>query len=112
VRGGYVPDRGDIINVDFSPQSGKEQAGRRPALVLSPTEYNQRVGLCVCCPITSKVKGYPFEVNLGKTPGLSGTVLADQVSSIDWQARNSSRVSRAPNLVLERVVGKINILIG
>jgi mRNA interferase MazF len=107
-----VPDRGDVVNVDFSPQSGKEQAGRRPALVLSPAEYNQKVGLCICCPVTSKVKGYPFEVDLTKTPGITGSVLADQVSSIDWQTRNASRISRAPNLVLERVVGKINTLIG
>lgn len=112
MRLNYVPDRGEIISVDFSAQSGKEQAGRRPALVLSPAEYNQKVGLCVCCPITSRVKGYPFEVDLEKVPGVTGTVLADQVSSVDWQARNASRVSRVPNLILERVVVKINLLIG
>ena len=108
----YVPDRGDVISVDFSPQSGREQAGRRPALVLSPAAYNEKVGLCVCCPITSKAKGYPFEVDLQGIQRVTGTVLADQIASIDWQARNASRVSRVPNLVLERVVGKINALIG
>jgi mRNA interferase MazF len=108
----YLPDRGDIITVDFSPQSGREQAGRRPALVLSPIEYNQKVGLCICCPVTSKRKAYPFEVDLERSPGVTRVVLVDQVSSVDWQARHASRVSRLPNLLLEKVVEKINILIG
>jgi len=106
-----VPDRGDIISVDFSPRSGKEQAGRRPALVLSPAEYNENVGLCICCPITSHAKGYPFEVDVDKSPGVRGVILADNVSSIDWQTRKASRLSRAPNLVLEKVVARINLLI-
>ncbi|MBC5823528.1 MAG: endoribonuclease MazF [Candidatus Eremiobacteraeota bacterium] len=107
----HVPDRGDIISVDFSPRSGREQAGRRPALVLSPAEYNDKVGRCICCPITSKTKGYPFEVDIQRVPGVTGTILADQVSSIDWQVRKASRVSRVPNLILEKVVAKINDLI-
>lgn len=108
---GYVPERGDIISVDFSPQSGREQAGRRPALVLSPSEYNGKVGLCVCCPITSKAKGYPFEVDLAKSATLAGTVLADHVASIDWQARKATRIARVSNLILERVVGKLSDLV-
>jgi mRNA interferase MazF len=107
-----VPDRGDVIDLDFSPQSGKEHAGRRPALVLSAADYNGRVGLCLCCPITSRVKGYPFEVEVQRAPGVSGVALADQVSSLDWHARNASRRSRVPNLVVDKVVAKINALIG
>lgn len=108
----YVPDRGDVIDLDFSPQSGREQGGRRPALVLSGAEYNERVRLCVCCPITSRAKGYPFEVEIQRAPGVSGVALADQVSSLDWHARNASRRSRVPNLVIDKVVAKINDLIG
>ena len=107
----YVPDRGDIISVDLSPHSGKEQAGRRPALVLSPAEYNEKVGLCICCPIASHAKGYPFEVDVGKSPGVPGVILADHVSSIDWQTRKASRLSRAANLVVEKVAARINTLI-
>ena len=108
----YVPDRGDVISVDFSPQSGKEQAGRRPAVVLSGAEYNGRVGRCICCPITSRVKGYPFEVEVRGAPGVVGVGLADHVSSLDWEARRATRTSRVPNLVVDKIVAKINDVIG
>ena len=84
----YVPDRGDIVWLQFTPQAGHEQAGHRPALVLSPASYNRRSGLMLCCPITSRVKGYPFEVALGEGEDLAGVVLADQVKSLDWKARH------------------------
>jgi mRNA interferase MazF len=82
---GYVPDRGDVIWIQFTPQAGREQAGHRPALVLTPRAYNQKVGLAVCCPIRSQVKGYPFEVTL--PPGLpaSGVILSDHVKNLDWR---------------------------
>jgi mRNA interferase MazF len=108
----YVPGRGDVVDLDFSPQSGREQAGRRPALVLSNVEYNERVGLCVCCPITSHAKGYPFEVEIKGALGVVGVALADLVASLDWQSRKASRRSRVPNLVVDKVVAKINDLVG
>ena len=83
----YVPRRGDIVWLTFNPQADHEQAGRRPAVVLSPLSYNAKVGLAVICPITSAVKGYPFEVNLPHGLPISGVILADQVKSLDWQTR-------------------------
>ena len=82
----YVPRRGDIVWLSFTPQAGHEQAGRRPALVLSPSAYNRKVGLALFCPVTSRVKGYPFEVTVPKGLSVAGVVLADQVKSLDWQA--------------------------
>ena len=107
-----MPDRGDVIEIDFTPQTGREQAGRRPALVLSGAEYNELVGLCICCPITSRAKGYPFEVEIRNAPGVVGVVLTERVSSLDWQTRKAARKSRVPNLVLDKVVAKISDLIG
>ena len=88
----HVPDRGDIVWVDFDPQAGHEQAGRRPALIVSPQSYNQKVGLVLLCPITNQRKGYPFEVPLPKGLKVAGVVLADQVKSIDWHARRAESV--------------------
>ena len=89
----YVPDRGDIIWIDFDPQAGHEQAGHRPALVLSPAAYNAKVGLLIACPMTTKLKGYPFEVPVaGPSPGAA---LADQVKSLDWRARGAVFKGRA-----------------
>lgn len=107
---GYVPDRGDLITLDFTPQSGHEQSGRRPALVLSPRSYNAAAGLAVVCPVTNQQKGYPFEVPLGESGPVTGVVLADQVKSLDWQARNAAKVARAPRPVLQtaiRYVGQL-----
>ena len=94
----YVPARGDLVWLEFDPQSGHEQSGRRPALVLSPREYNRRVGLALCCPVTSQVKGYPFEVRIsGSTASVA---LADQVKSLDWRVRRAIRKGRATSAEL------------
>jgi mRNA interferase MazF len=102
----YVPRRGDIIRLDFDPQKGHEQAGRRPALVLSPTDYNRTVGLAIVCPITNERKGYPWEVNIGDNPYVSGTVLADQVKSLDWRQRQADFICTPDEVLLEEVVEK------
>ena len=86
---GYVPNRGDVVWIDFNPQTGHEQAGRRPAIVLSPSAYNGKVGLAILCPITNQAKGYPFEVPIPTGLAVKGVILADQVKSLDWQSRNA-----------------------
>ncbi len=106
----YVPDRGEIVWLQFNPQSGHEQAGHRPALVISPREYNRRVGLALFCPITSKSKGYPFEVSV-MAGSVQGVVLADQIKSLDWQARNAKPAGRVPDNVIDEVRGKLHTLI-
>lgn len=107
----YVPDRGDLVWLQFNPRAGHEQAGRRPALVVSPKSYNRRVGLALFCPITSQVKGYPFEVLLPKGLAVEGAVLSDQLKSLDWRARKAKRVDRLPGDALDEAVGKILALI-
>jgi len=107
----YIPDRGDVVWLDFDPQSGHEQAGHRPALVLSPALYNRRSGLMLCCPITSRVKGYPFEVVLAGKRGLSGVVLADQVKSLDWRARRARKKDTAQPEVVHETLGKLHALL-
>lgn len=109
---GYVPERGDVIWLQFDPQSGREQAGRRPALVISPSAYNGRVGLAVCCPVTSRVKGYPFEVLFPSGSQVVGAVLSDQLKSLDWRARRAKRLATAPTEMLQEVLGKIRALVG
>jgi len=84
----YIPDRGDIVWLEFNPQAGHEQAGLRPALVISPAAYNSLVGLALMCPITSKIKGYPFEVLIPKKFKINGAILADQIKSLDWRTRS------------------------
>lgn len=84
MKGSYVPDAGDFVWLTFDPQAGREQAGRRPALVLSPRAYNETAGLAVVCPITNQVKGYPFEVPVPSGQGPTGVILADHVKSVDW----------------------------
>lgn len=102
----YIPDRGDIVWLDFAPQAGHEQRGRRPALVLSFKEYNKKVGLGLFCPITSQIKGYPFEVAvLGKT--ISGCVLSDQVKSLDWSVRNIEYIEKLDEEKLDDVITNI-----
>jgi len=107
----YVPARGDLIWLQFNPQAGHEQAGHRPAVVISPSSYNRRVGLALCCPVTSQVKGYPFEVLL--PPGLSveGAILSDQIKSLDWRVRKAKRIGNLPAEVLQETVGKILALV-
>ncbi|MBI2316224.1 MAG: endoribonuclease MazF [Betaproteobacteria bacterium] len=107
----YVPDRGDIVWLQFNPQAGHEQAGHRPALVVSPSSYNRRVGLALFCPITSEVKGYPFEVLLPKGLAVEGAVLSDQLKSLDWRARKAKRIGRLPGDALDEAVGKMLTLI-
>lgn len=85
----YLPDRGDVVWIDFNPQAGHEQAGRRPALVLSPARYNSKVGLLLLCPVTTQIKGYPFEANIPSGLRVTGTILSDQVKSLDWKARKA-----------------------
>lgn len=105
------PDRGDLVWVSLNPQAGHEQAGRRPALVVSPAEYNRRVGLALMCPITSKSKGYPFEVSLPENLKISGVVLSDQVKSLDWRAREAQIAGVAPESITAEVMGKLNALL-
>ena len=107
----YVPGRGDLIWLQFNPQAGHEQSGNRPALVISPVAYNRRVGLALCCPIMSQVKGYPFEVALPSGLEVEGVILSDQLRSLDWRARKARRISRVPNEVLDEAVGKLLALV-
>jgi mRNA interferase MazF len=107
----YIPDRGDIIWINFDPQSDHEQAGRRHALVLSAREYNGFLGLAQVCPITSRVKGYPFEVQLPENIKISGVVLSDQAKSIDWKAREATFIDECPISVMTEVVSKLLVVI-
>lgn len=107
----YVPDRGDIVWLEFTPQAGHEQAGRRPALVLSPISYNSKTSLMLCCPITNQLKGYPFEVSLPANSKTTGVVLADQVKSLDWNARAVAYEEQAPPQVIVDVLAKVSTLL-
>jgi len=110
-RGVYIPERGDAVWITLDPQAGHEQAGRRPALVLSPSAYNGRVGLALFCPITSQVKGYPFEVLLPPESPVSGVVGADQVKSLDWQARKATRIGAVSEEVVAQVLHRLQTLL-
>jgi|SRR5262245_30572398 len=107
----YVPERGDAVWITLDPRAGHEQAGRRPALVLSPSAYNGRVGLALLCPITGQAKGYPFEVAVPQGLAVTGVVLADQIKSLDWRIRKASRICSLPSEVVERVIEKVNALL-
>src|SRR5437764_4167749 len=111
-KGGYVPERGDAVWITLDPQADHEQAGRRPALVLSPSAYNSRVGLALLCPITSQAKGYPFEVSLPEGLPVTGVVGADQVKSLDWRARKTSKIGAVPEAVVAAVVMRLQTLLG
>lgn len=106
----YVPDAGDIVWMSFTPQSGHEQAGRRPAVVLSTKAYNSKAGLLVCVPVTNQVKGYPFEVVLSGSAA-TGAALADQVKSLDWQSREAERKGAATAVEMAEIKAKIRILL-
>ena len=106
-----VPDRGDIVSLQFNPQRGREQAGRRPALVLTPRSYNAKVGLAILCPITSHAKGYPFEVALPNAMKTKGVILADHVKSLDWQVRGARITEKVPPSVLAEVQAKLEVLL-
>ena len=107
----YIPDSGDIVWIMFNPQAGHEQAGHRPALVLSPKAYNGKVGLAILCPITSQVKGYPFEVLIPDGLEINGAILSDQVKSLDWRARKAEFSCKLPPAAFNEVVQKLNALI-
>lgn len=107
----YIPERGDVVWLNFDPQAGHEQAGKRPAFVLSPASYNRKVGLALFCPITNKIKGYPFEVDLPDRLPITGTILSDQIKSLDWQAHNASFVCTLPDLTIQQVLSKATTLL-
>lgn len=107
----YVPERGDAVWISLDPQAGHEQAGRRPALVLSPASYNGRVGLAILCPITNQAKGYPFEVPIPGGLKVSGVVLSDQVKSLDWRVRQASRIDGVPDDVVAEVLQRLDALL-
>jgi mRNA interferase MazF len=106
----YIPDRGDILWLNFNPQSGHEQKGKRPAIVLSPKEYNEKVGLALFCPITSKEKGYPFEVRI-RNEKINGVVLSDQIKSLDWKGRETDFIIKATEKEWTEVINKLMVLI-
>ena len=108
----YVPERGDIVWIDMDPQAGHEQAGRRPAVVVSPGFYNRASNLALLCPITSQVKGYPFEISIPEGASVIGVILADQVKSIDWRARKARFICRLSDACLRRVIVMIGRLLG
>jgi len=108
--GEYVPEAGEIVWINFTPQAGREQAGHRPAVVLSPRSYNEKTNLMICCPMTTRIKGYPFEVVVEEMP--PSAVLADQVKSLDWRMRNAARKGRVPAAALAEVRSKVRALIG
>ena len=106
----YTPNRGDIVWLNFTPQAGHEQTGTRPALILSPERYNKKTGLAVCCPITSNIKGYPFEVAiLGKK--INGAILSDHLKNLDWKVRKAKFIEKAPKETLKQCLMKISALI-
>jgi mRNA interferase MazF len=107
----YVPDQGHAIWFTFDPQAGHEQAGRRPAIVLTPATYNRKTGLALVCPVTSQVKGYPFEVPIPKGLPVSGVVLSDQVKNADWRARQAAFICVLPAATLADIVAKLSALL-
>lgn len=111
VAGPAVPDRGDAVWLSFDPQAGHEQAGRRPAVVLSPAAYNRVVGLALFCPITNQVKGYPFEVPLPAGLPITGVVLSDHVKRLDWRARQAASICRLPDEVLTKILEKLHTIL-
>lgn len=106
----YIPERGDIVWLNFAPQIGREQQGERPAIVISPKPYNKKAGLALFCPITTKQKGYPFEVKImnGK---INGVVLSDQIKSLDWQQRNAKFIAKATDEEMNEIIKKLSVLI-
>jgi mRNA interferase MazF len=111
VPSGYVPDRGDLVWLRFDPQAGHEQSGTRPALVVSPRAYNAKVGVALFCPVTSQVKGYPFEVVLPAGSKVLGAILSDQLKSLDWRVRKAKFAARIPPAALDEVVDRILALV-
>lgn len=112
MKSGFIPDIGDFVWLTFDPQAGREQAGRRPALVLSPKIYNARSGLALACPITTKAKGYPFEVSVPTGSGATGVILADHLRSVDWRARRAELLGRCAGEVMQEVRARLAPLLG
>jgi mRNA interferase MazF len=110
-RARYIPARGDLVWLQFTPQAGHEQAGHRPAVALSPRSYNQKTGLALFCPVTSQIKGYPFEVKLPDGLPVKGVVLCDQVKSLDWSARRARLAARLPAATLDDILAKVLALL-
>jgi len=110
-REAYVPERGDVVWINLSPQAGHEQAGRRPAVVLSPAAYNGRVGLSIMCPVTNQIKGYPFEVLIPDGLAASGAILVDQVKSLDWRVREVDLICTIPAETITEVLQKVSVLL-
>ena len=108
----FAPDSGDLIWLTFDSQAGHEQAGRRPALILSPKVYNRKSGLALVCPITNRAKGYPFEVPIPAGCGVKGVILADHVTSLDWKARRAEKAGRIPLATLNEVLARLAALLG
>jgi len=106
----YSPERGDIVWLNFNPQSGHEQKGKRPAVVISPKEYNEKVGLALFCPITSKAKNYPFEVNIVNKK-VDGVILSDQIKSLDWKTREIEFITKITSEEISEVINKISELL-
>ncbi len=107
----YVPKCGDAVWITLNPQAGHEQAGRRPAVVLSPENYNGKIGLAILCPITNQIKGYPFEVLLPSGLPVAGAVLSDQIKSLDWRARNAELICTLPDETISEVLQKLSTLL-
>jgi mRNA interferase MazF len=106
-----TPGRGDVVWLEFNPRAGSEQTGHGPALVVSPKSYNRKVGLALMCPITSRVKGYPFEVELPQGLRVTGAILCDQIKSLDWRARRATRVGSVPDALMQDVTARILALV-
>lgn len=106
----YIPELGDIVWLNFNPASGHEQQGKRPAIVISPKKYNEKTGLGLFCPITSKVKDYPFEVKIKKNK-INGVVLSDQIKSLDWKTREIEFITKETQKKIEEIISKINVLL-
>lgn len=108
----YTPNRGDVVWITLNPQAGHEQAGRRPAVVLSPAAYNGKVGLAIFCPITSQIKQYPYEVRIPEGFAISGAILSDQVKSLDWKVRQAEFVCKIPEATIIEILQKLGTLVG
>jgi mRNA interferase MazF len=107
----YVPESGDIVWLNFNPQTGHEQSGRRPALVISPQEYNEKTDLAIFCPVTSQVKNYPFEVKIPDDLEISGVILSDQIKNLNWKIRKAEFICKLPKAALRETLNKMNALL-
>jgi len=110
-RATFVPERGDVVKMNFDPRSGHEQSGWRPAVVVSPGAYNRASRVGLFCPITSRAKGYPFEVRLSEDAGVAGVILVDQIRCLDWRARNAKLVGRASDSVVREILARLEPLV-